>query len=487
MTTDDDSKQITRRDVMRASVAAGTLALGLGAEKAAAAAPRAKRYAIVGVGSRSGMFQDAIQTTHAQHSELVACVDVNHGRLKLAQARAREHGRPEPRSYAGGEFDRMLAETRPDTVIVTTVDGFHDEYIVRALALGADVITEKPMTTDAAKCQRIIDARRASKRRITVAFNYRYTPVRSQIKEILMSGLIGDVLSVDFQWLLDTKHGADYFRRWHSQKRLSGGLMVHKATHHFDLVNWWLSAIPISVRGFGKRAFYTPQMARRLGLSGPHERCHTCPEKAKCSFELSLAKNPRFKALYLDNEKYDRYFRDQCVFRPEIDIEDTMNVVVNYDTGATLSYSVNAFNAWEGCIIAFNGTKGRLEHRAEEKITLFGDGSVHGALKSEGTTLRLYPLRKGAYQIPVRTGSGGHGGGDPLMMADLFAPGRVDPLLRAADERAGAYSILVGVAANRCFETGQTVNIADLVKHLARPDYPRMPALRAAVPMPPKV
>ena len=59
-----------------------------------------------------------------------------------------------------------------------------------------------------------------------------------------MSGVIGDVLSVDFHWMLDTHHGADYFRRWHRNKQNSGGLMVHKATHHFDLVNWWLSSVP---------------------------------------------------------------------------------------------------------------------------------------------------------------------------------------------------------------------------------------------------
>ena len=100
-------------------------------------------------------------------------------------------------------------------------------------------------------------------RRVRVTFNYRYSPPRTQIKDILMSGAIGDVLSVDFHWLLNTHHGADYFRRWHREKKNSGGLMVHKATHHFDLVNWWLGAMPVQVMATGKREFYTPTMARR--------------------------------------------------------------------------------------------------------------------------------------------------------------------------------------------------------------------------------
>ena len=77
-----------------------------------------------------------------------------------------------------------------------------------------------------------------------MTFNYRYSPPRTQVKDLLMSGVIGDILSVDFHWMLDTHHGADYFRRWHRNKQNSGGLMVHKATHHFDLVNWWLSSVP---------------------------------------------------------------------------------------------------------------------------------------------------------------------------------------------------------------------------------------------------
>ena len=105
------------------------------------------------------------------------------------------------------------------------------------------------MTTTPEKAQRILDACKRNGRHVRVTFNYRYSPPRTQVKDLLMNGDIGDVLSVDFTWLLNTVHGADYFRRWHSHKAISGGLMVHKATHHFDLVNWWLGAQPESVHG----------------------------------------------------------------------------------------------------------------------------------------------------------------------------------------------------------------------------------------------
>ena len=98
--------------------------------------------------------------------------------------------------------------------------------------------------------------RSAAAARSCVTFNYRYAPKHQKIKELLMSGAIGRVTSVDFSWYLDTTHGADYFRRWHRLREKSGSLWVHKATHHFDLVNWWLDADPVEVSAFGSLQRY---------------------------------------------------------------------------------------------------------------------------------------------------------------------------------------------------------------------------------------
>ncbi|HEY5448576.1 MAG TPA: Gfo/Idh/MocA family oxidoreductase, partial [Polyangia bacterium] len=247
------TSDLSRRNFAKASAGAVLAAAAVTPAQAAPRTDAKKRYAIVGVGSRAYLYLDAIQTTHADRAELVGVCDTNAGRLELARAHARKAGRAEPAAYEAAAFDKMIAETKPDTVIVTSVDATHADYICHAMELGCDVITEKPMTTDAEKCRRILETRRRTGRHCRVAFNYRYMPVRGQIKELLVGGIIGDVMSVDFHWMLDTHHGADYFRRWHGHKRFSGGLMVHKATHHFDLVNWWLSAVPVSVRAAGRR------------------------------------------------------------------------------------------------------------------------------------------------------------------------------------------------------------------------------------------
>ena len=443
------------------------------------------KYVIVGVGVRSGMYRHAIQKTYADYGELVGFCDINIGRLKLAQRKVLEDGGKELPLYLAKDFDKMIAETKPDKVIVATIDGFHHQYIIRAMELGCDVITEKPMTIDSKKCQQIIDTQKKTGKTCTVTFNYRYSPPRTQIKDLLMRGEIGEILSVDFHWMLNTHHGADYFRRWHSQKKFSGGLMVHKATHHFDLVNWWLSAIPVSVYATGKREFYTPQMAKRFGLNSHHERCHTCNEKEKCGFKMELIKSKWLKELYFDNEKYDNYFRDKCVFRPEIDIEDTMNVLVRYDNNVTLCYSLNAFNSWEGYNIVFNGTKGRIEHSIIEQIYVSGIDSVQGGIKKGGVTTTVYPLRADAYVIDPWSGEGGHGGGDKILLDEIFLPDKInDKYKRAADHRSGAYSILTGIAANMSFQTGQTVNIPNIIKNVEYPEYTSMPSRTEALPMP---
>ena len=444
-----------------------------------------RRYAIVGLGSRHELYQDGIERTHAAAAELVGLCDSNRGRIDLARVRSAANGARVPAGYLAGEFERMLAEQKPDTVIVTTSDVTHHDYIIRAMELGCDVITEKPMTTDADKCRQILASRQRTGRTCRVTFNYRYSPPRTQVKDLLMSGEIGEVLSIDFHWLLNTHHGADYFRRWHAEKKNSGGLFVHKSTHHFDLVNWWLGAIPVSVMASAKREFYTPEMARRMGLSGPHVRCRTCPEKHLCGFYFDLAASPSLKSLYLDCEQHDGYLRDRCVFRPEIDIEDTMNALVDYDTGATLSYSLNAFNAWEGYTVAFNGTKGRLEHSIVESFYINGTETVQGGIAEDGVKIRVIPLRGAGHDVKPWTAEGDHGGGDRLMLEDIFLTDPpADKYLRAADERAGACSILVGIAANRSLETGGRVALTDLVTDVPAPDYPPMPARHDIVPMP---
>ena len=425
-----------------------------------------KRYVHVGIGGRSRMYTEAVTQSFSEHAELLAVCDTNQGRMDLLNRRLAAAGRPTVATYTADRFEAMIREKKPDAVIVTSgPDVTHSDYICRAMELGCDVVTEKPMTVDEVRCRRILNTVARTGRRLQVTFNYRYSPPRSQLKEILDRGDIGDILSVDFAWFLDTRHGADYFRRWHRRLGNSGSLLVHKATHHFDLVNWWIADEPEEVFCHASRRYYTPETAKRLGLEGHGERCLTCGLRSKCPFALDLASNPEMKSLYLDNESFDGYFRDRCVFAPEIDIWDTMSVSVRYRRGAIMSYLLHAYSPIEGYRIAFNGSRGRLEHTASENTYVSGDGTVPGELERGNVSITHIPEFSKPRVVEVRMGSGGHGGGDPVLLADIFHPNPpADPLKRKASQRDGAFSILIGIAAYRSIQSGKPVRIADLLE-----------------------
>ncbi len=433
------------------------------------------RYAIVGTGSRCGMYLAAIAKSYRAQAELVGLCDVNQARMNHCNRRLADEWQHAPvPTYRAEDFDRMVRETRTQVVVVTSIDRTHHRYICRAMELGCDVISEKPLTIDAEKAQEVLDSIRRTGRRLRVTFNYRYAPRNAKVKELLQQGVVGKILSVHFEWLLDTRHGADYFRRWHRDRRNSGGLMVHKATHHFDLVNWWLGSTPTTVFGMGSLAFYGRENAEERGVTAFYERATGNPVAANDPFALHLDRDPNLKACYLDAEGEDGYLRDQSVFGNNISIEDDMAVLVRYASKATMSYHLTAYSPWEGYRVAFNGTRGRLEYDCEENSYVSGaEGDANRPelrdadeyLTAEPNRILIRPHWGRPLKVAVEEAKGGHGGGDRRMLDDIFAPnGGVDPLGRAADHRDGCLSILTGIAANRSFATGQPVEIDGLLR-----------------------
>jgi predicted dehydrogenase len=423
-----------------------------------------KRYAQVGTGGRASFFYEAIAGDYRETSELVAFCDMNPTRMAFAnRAIAKLGAKPVP-TFTPDRFDEMVRTTKPDAVIVTSIDRTHHRYIVRAMELGCDVISEKPMTVDETKCQEIVDAIARTGRRLRVTFNYRYSPHATKVRELIRDGAIGTVNQVHFEWVLDTSHGADYFRRWHRDKRNSGGLLVHKATHHFDLVNFWIASRPKTVFAFGDLMFYGRENAERRGVTRFYSRVHGSPQAEGDPFALHLERNEGLKALYLDAEKDDGYLRDQSVFGDGISIEDTMAVLVRYASGAMMSYSLVAYSPWEGFRVCFTGTKGRLEVEIVESsyVSAAGTKSMEGAARERRITLR--PMFEPPRDVEIPVAEGGHGGGDPVLLNDLFGRPVPDPFNRAASHVDGAWSILTGIAANRSIRTGLPVDVESLVK-----------------------
>jgi predicted dehydrogenase len=435
-----------------------------------------KRYAQVGLGARSITFSTAVLKDYADSSELVGFCDTNQTRMDFYNNHFAKtlNAKPIP-TYRADQFEQMIKEQKVDCVIVTSIDRTHHTYITRAMELGCDAITEKPMTIDAEKAQLIIDTVKRTGKKLTVTFNYRYAPRNTKVKELLSSGVIGDIKSVHFEWLLDTTHGADYFRRWHRDKRNSGGLMVHKSTHHFDLMNWWLNTQPKTVYAQGDLVYYGRANAEARHEQRPYDRTTGVKAAEGDPFALFMDKDEMMRDMYLKAEAADGYVRDRSVFADGISIEDDMAVLVKYRSGATMSYHLTAYSPWEGLRVNFNGTKGRLEYEVVENSYVSGSArdinrpeirTAANYIGPEPTTILVRPL----FEKPVKVDlgeirEGGHGGGDTRLLHDVFAPvKRDDPLGHRADHIAGAMSILTGIAANKSMATGLPVDVDTLVR-----------------------
>lgn len=434
------------------------------------------RYALAGAGARAQMYVGAIVGAHRERAELVAICEPNPVRAAFHARTVVDAGEPAPRIGAPDELETLIREERVDRVIICSRDDLHAELIVRSLEAGADVVVEKPLTIDAPSAARIEEAVERTGRNVVLTFNYRYSPRNSALRQVLQDGEIGEITSIDFHWMLDTNHGADYFRRWHREKEHSGGLLVHKASHHFDLVNWWLRSQPTRIFASGGLRFYGAENAAARGLG---ERPARGSHDGGDLFELDLRKDSQLSALYLDAEEHDGYLRDRDVFGEGITIEDNLALVVDYVSGAMLSYSLNAHSPWEGYRVAVNGTLGRAELDVVERgAVLAGDGlhpaidpSLAGAdgpssLRPEGERLIVQKHWQEAHEVPIAGDAGGHGGGDVLLLNDVFVGPGDDPLSRPADWSDGIRSIAVGIAGNRSLETGLPVRVEDLGIHL---------------------
>ena len=451
----EPSSNLGRREFLTATAAGG---MGLALEPAAGQQTAAKpkggsgklRVVLVGTGGRgSTNWGRNLVRNYGDVVEFVGLCDINRKRMAVA----RDFMGVTCPMFMDTEFDEMIRKTSPDWVIVTTIDSFHPKYICRAMELGIDVISEKPMSTDEKMVQEILDTERRTGRKLIIAENYRFSPDAATIKKIIDSEELGIITSVDYNVYLDTSHGTSYFRRWHGFKQFNGSILDSEGSHFLDLVQWWLGAEPAEVQAFGS--------LRRYGYNGEYRspRCMNCPHAGKCEFFWDITKDKFSMDFYVNAESEDGYIRDGCVYRRDINVWDTMTLNVRYHTGVLMSFSLNAFMPYEGFRIGFNGTKGRLDARAYHAQPWKVDGPLE---------IRVTPLFKESRTMGIEKEpegiTGGHWGSDAKLQNSIFRGPLPDPLHQRSTNREAALACLLTIAARRSIEQQRPVFIEELVK-----------------------
>jgi predicted dehydrogenase len=467
MSDSRDASRFSRRKFIH-----NTGALGAGAIMAAsplgrslAAASSKTRLVLVGTGIRGITFWGkSIQDNYGDVAEFVGLCDINPGRLEFARSHI---GVPDCPLF--GSFEDMLRVAKPDLVLVTTVDSTHDEFIIKALDAGINVVTEKPMTTTAEKCQAIVEAAERSKARLVLGFNYRYGTLFTEIRKMLGAGKIGEITSIDFNWYLNNYHGSSYFRRWHGIREKSGTLLLHKSAHHFDLLNWWIGSDPVEVHAYGGLEFY--------GSNHPFRgtRCTGCEFKDRCTHYWDISEDPLLVNLYVNNEQHDGYIRDACLWRPEIDIFDKMAVQIRYANNVQVSYSLTTYSPYEGFRLAFNGKLGRLEtwegvpslmQAQQDQSQLHAkemDQNSHTTEELDFHEIITQSNFGEMERVELPFDRKAHWGGDPIMMDEILRQKIAWPdLHHSANYRDGAMAILIGIAARTSIDEGRAVKIEEL-------------------------
>ena len=416
-----------------------------------------KRYVVCGVSGRAiGMYITPMMRDFAHCVDFVGMLDIDPLRFKVCKDLVPES--KDVPEYLADQFDKMIEEQKPDAVLVVSMDCTHVEYIVRSLEKNLEVICEKPMTTNTADALRVREAEKKSKGKVICTFNYRYNPVHRKLRELVLAGAVGRPTHVDLNWYIDYRHGSSYFHRWNRMRENSGSLSIHKSSHHFDLVNWWIDGIPEQVHAFGALNHYGPN-----GPFNPSKKdgrdCTTCDEFMKCGYKTRWA--TRNSTMYAPDDhinsfetkvaQYTNYSPHMCMFDSKINIYDTFVADVKYRNGVLLNYSANFSTPYEGYRLAINGTHGRLE-------TLEFVGGCAAALPdpNEGSQyIDYYPIFQGRERIHVVSSTGGHGGGDPLIREDIFIgedPDRkYDILAKSVD---GLRAIAIGDAVFNSIKNG---------------------------------
>ncbi len=401
-----------------------------------------KRFVIVGASFRCyDLFVTRLTEQYGDKTEITGVYDVNKTRCQVFKDKIGD------KCTIYDDFEKMLDKEQPDNVIVTTIDKVHHEYVIRALDKGYDVLCEKPITNTYEKCLAIRNAEKRSGHKVTITFNCRYMPYFAQIKHTIKQNKIGKILAINYEYCLDRMHGGDYLKRWHRLMENSEGMLLHKSTHHFDIINWLTEDEPVKVTALANRVYYNDQ-SKALG-----ERCSTCKFTEQCESYASQTVEMD-EALYFNAEKDDGYIRDKCSFLPDSDIYDNMSVSVLYSKGTLLTYSLNLFSEREGYRMVITGENGVLianswsDDKSDKNHIqlLFKDGAVEDIVfdKAEGT----------------------HGGGDDRLLATILGEETKDELGQHASGFDGFTSAMIGIAGNMSIKEGKTIDVKKYIDTL---------------------
>jgi len=382
------------------------------------------RYAIVGIGSRG---HDLLRRSLGMAD--VECVALCDPILSKAQW-CKQHYKLDIPIFSS--LEEVLESVGVDAIIIGAGDSYHADIAVPALQAGKYVFCEKPMDITLEKCQEIVAADEAAGGKTFIGFNLRYAPTYARIRAELDKGVIGDILTIQADEFYSS--GRTYFRRWNRLREMSGGLWITKASHDFDLLNWFAGVEPLQVYATATRSYYVPK-AEAAGQCRDCQLAESCPDRAPKDLP------PLVKL----TEEATGHPGDLCLFNSDTDTFDHGIATITFANGIMATYTCNVVASFSGRRIRISGTKGTL------------DGSL------SGDRLILYrrdhTISKEEISLNADTGEG-HGGADEVVIKDFFefVRGNAEPKCRP---REAILPVAMGLAATLSSDENRVVDMKD--------------------------
>jgi predicted dehydrogenase len=295
-----------------------------------------------------------------------------------------------------GSYEEALNIGGVDWALVFSPNHCHKDNIVTAFKAGQNVFAEKPLATTIEDCQAICDAHKKSGKLFATGFVLRYSPMYRKVKELLDAGKIGKVLSIDANENITPAHGSYIMKNWRRLTKYSGPHILEKCCHDLDLINWFAGALPSKVASFGGCDFFTPAN----------------------SHYFDKYKNKAGESLF---EGWHDPHGEKSPFTTEKDIMDNQVAIIQYRNNIRVMFQATLSNAIPERRMYMSGTEGTL------------------IAELYSSTLRVKRIDEEAETIYRSIGMDGHGGGDTIIMKELY-----DSMVSGAAPKCGGNEGLEG-------------------------------------------
>ena len=370
--------------------------------------------AIAGCGSRGLDTYAACEARFPEKMKIVAAADIRPE--KLAQMKAL-HGLRDDQCYASAE--EMLSKGRlADVMFICTQDRQHYAHAMAALRLDYHLLLEKPAAVTEQDCKDIEQLAKERNRHVIVCHVLRYTVFYQKLKELIDSGTVGEVVSIQANEQVGFWHQAHSFVRgnWGVEKD-SAPMLLAKCCHDMDILLWLTGKRCLRVSSFGSLRHFKPEFAP----PGAAQRCTDgCPAADACPYNAErfyIGKVREGKTGWPvnilttqhDEEGVMQALRTgpygRCVYRCGNDVVDHQVINLELEDGVTVSFSMCGFSKYNQREIRIMGTHGEI----------YADMGAK--------TIRVMPFVGEEYVIDVATLTtdfSGHGGGDARMLEEFL-------------------------------------------------------------------